>query len=743
MRHYHFDTLPVHPQPEPLESLTSYTIRLAEANGIETRNHLHSFFFTHCCEGTMRVMADLPLADYDTLSARAACSETALRATTFYYLVSKFNRPTSTRKAGHFLFGSLARQLRYCPLCLQDDLPYYSLTWRFLSLPGCPRHGCRFLDCCLSCGREIPFMPTPLKLGLCPWCGAALSTGQADPLEPHQRHVAQVHHRDLVFLLSPPPEETEPVALGPRLAQWRQVRQLTVEEVALQMGKTPRLVMRTLECRGLSCGGKFQYYLDYVACLDLTFEELFHTALNPEMQPPIRFWSPEMRQQRDDELVRRIQLAVETHKAQGRPLVQQAVCESVGLSRTIVSEYPGAKEALKWASQEHVLQRKQRREQELILRVEQAIDSLQAEGKRVSQWAIAKRVGMSAAGLGAYPRVEALRIQAVQEQRERRVLERTDQIQQAMAQLQAQNRPVSKTGVMRLLGWSSSMIDHYPQLKALFTQDGKGVPQPSQPPETVSVEKVQEAISHLQAQDQPVTPAAICRLAGIQRDALELYPQLAWAVQVCHQDKQKRDQQCRQAVEEQVLQAIEHLKSTGDPVSQKDICSLTGLSRMVFHYYPDLRAPVALEWRRYQQKQQEQRQRALVEKVEQAIDDLRSRGVLLTRPAVCQQVGYSLNGLQAYPQVYDLLKQVAEERKNQTRRRRQERDQFLVGEVQAAIEKLQSLGKPVTHKAIGRMVNMTPGCLGQYPRVKEILDRVAAESRRARKKQKSALDRHE
>jgi len=674
VRRYHFDTLPVHPQPETLESLTSYAIRLAEANGIQTRNHLQHLFFPSCSEGAIRKMADLPPADYDTLSAVAVCSETALRATTFHYLVSRFNRPTSTSMAGNFLVGCLARQLRYCPLCLQDDLPYYPLTWRFLSLPGCPRHGCRFLDRCLPCGREIPFLPTPLKLGLCPWCGAALSASQAAPLEPHQHHIAQVHHRDLVFLLSPPPEETEPVALGPRLAQWRQVRQLTVEEVALQMGKTPHWVARTLERHGLGCEAKFRYYLDYIACLDLTFEELFHTVLNPEMQRPIRFWSPEMRQQRDDELVRRIQLAVETLKAQGRPLVQQAVCESVGLSRTTFSDYPRAKEALKWASREHILQRKQRREQELILRVEQAVDSLQAEGKRVSQWAIAKRVGMSAAGLSAYPRVEALLARAVQEQRERRVQEWTDQIQQAMAQLQAQDRPVSKQGVARLLGCSTCIFDHYPQLKALFTQDGKGVPQPSQPPETVSIEKVQEAISHLQAQERPVTPAAICRLAGLQRGALKLYPQLAWAVQVCHQDKQKRDQQRKQAVEEQVLQAIEHLKSKGDPVSQKDICSLTGLSRNVFHYYPDLRAPVALERRRYQQKQQEQRQRALLEKVEQAIEDLRSRDIPLTQPAVCQQVGYSLNGLLAYPQVHDRLKQVVEERKTETRRRRQERD---------------------------------------------------------------------
>jgi hypothetical protein len=512
------------------------------------------------------------------------------------------------------------------------------------------------------------------------------------------------------------------------------------------MGKTPRLVMRILERHGFSGGGKFQYYLDYIACLDLTFEELFHTALNPELQPPTRFLPPKMRQQHEDELVRRIQLAVETLKAQGRPLLQQTVCELVGLSLTALRNYPGAKAALSWVAQEQrrdIPRQSQRREQELILRVEQVIDSLQAEGKRVTKSAIANQVGMTARKLSYYPQVEALLTQAVRQQRERHVRELSAQVRQAMARLQAQNRPVSKLGVARLLGCSIGAFKRYPQIKALFTQDGKGAPQPSQPSETVSIEKVQEAISHLQAQDLPVTQAAVCQLAGLKRGDLNRYPQLAWAVQACRQDKEKRVQRRKQAVADQVLQAIEHLKSQGDPVSQEHICTLTGLPLYVFHYYPDLRAPVALERRSYQQKQREQRQRVLLEKVEQAIEELRSRGSPLTQPAICQQVGCSDYYLRVHPQVHDRLKQVIEERKAETKRRRQERDQVLVGEVQAAIEQLQSLGKPVTQKAIGRMVNMTPRGLAQYPRVKEILDRVAAEWRRDRKKRKSALDRQQ
>ncbi|MBE7556674.1 MAG: TniQ family protein [Anaerolineales bacterium] len=50
--------------------------------------------------------------------------------------------------------------LRYCPLCL-GEAAYYQLTWRFLTLSGCVRHGCRFLDRCGHCGRQ-PFPVHPV-----------------------------------------------------------------------------------------------------------------------------------------------------------------------------------------------------------------------------------------------------------------------------------------------------------------------------------------------------------------------------------------------------------------------------------------------------------------------------------------------------------------------------------------------------------------------------------------------------
>ncbi len=40
--------LPLHPQPQPLESITSYMIRLAEANGLQSIHELGALSLEEC-----------------------------------------------------------------------------------------------------------------------------------------------------------------------------------------------------------------------------------------------------------------------------------------------------------------------------------------------------------------------------------------------------------------------------------------------------------------------------------------------------------------------------------------------------------------------------------------------------------------------------------------------------------------------------------------------------------------------
>src|SRR5262245_20423143 len=115
---YYFDTLPIHPPPERLESLTGYLTRLAEANGILSIDGLSATCFPERDRRIARSIADYPPLSFTTLAHVTACSESLLRSTTFYHLGSKFGRSTHPQALSRFLSGSVAQYLRFCPACL-------------------------------------------------------------------------------------------------------------------------------------------------------------------------------------------------------------------------------------------------------------------------------------------------------------------------------------------------------------------------------------------------------------------------------------------------------------------------------------------------------------------------------------------------------------------------------------------------------------------------------------------------
>src|SRR5271157_5317585 len=131
MTQYYFETLLLHPQPKRLESLTSYLTRLANCNGIRSIAALAALIFEPEPPGGIRGMRrDHPPQSLGSLQTLAVCSEAALLQTTFVHLIRKFDLSISLRQPVSFLLSSLARTLRYCPICLVD-YSFYSLAWRF------------------------------------------------------------------------------------------------------------------------------------------------------------------------------------------------------------------------------------------------------------------------------------------------------------------------------------------------------------------------------------------------------------------------------------------------------------------------------------------------------------------------------------------------------------------------------------------------------------------------------------
>src|SRR5258708_31992024 len=207
--------LPLRPQPQPLESFTSYLTRVAEANGKRRYSQLNPFFEEY---RNISSFADYPPRSFGMLPLITNCGESELVRTTFYHVGMKFGRLYDSPWLAGFLSGLIASSLRYCPLCLQEAL-YYPLAWRFLLLIGCPKHVCRLLEHCGHCSCPVSIFPSPFRMGICPTCGGDLRECISSGLTKVELLGVTAASREIEFLLRPHPRETTQPALREKLGK--------------------------------------------------------------------------------------------------------------------------------------------------------------------------------------------------------------------------------------------------------------------------------------------------------------------------------------------------------------------------------------------------------------------------------------------------------------------------------------------------------------------------------------------
>jgi len=86
---WYFDILPVHPQPEQMESFTGYLTRLGEANRMGTIGELviiASLKTSYQTSDAVKMLNDYSTLSFGILPISAVCSENALRATTLFHV---------------------------------------------------------------------------------------------------------------------------------------------------------------------------------------------------------------------------------------------------------------------------------------------------------------------------------------------------------------------------------------------------------------------------------------------------------------------------------------------------------------------------------------------------------------------------------------------------------------------------------------------------------------------------------
>jgi hypothetical protein len=524
--------LPLHPQPRPLESLSSYLIRLGEANGLSSLSELDALAGAPLSGPGARLAPDYPPASYGGLAQLTGCTEARLRSTTFWHLGQRFGRARHPLTLRRFLEGSLASCARYCPACLaEQSTPASSLTWRFLALPGCAAHGLALLDSCGHCGSALPLLPRTPRIACCPACGGDVRACKAAPISMDEVQITKRRICDLEFLLScPAPGAAGPEALGvgKQFAVLRQQRRLSVTEATQRMGGEEQVVL-AIEYPSLYKKATFGEYLRYADALDCSLQEIFAAD---RVHPP-----RSLPHETEEQVLTQVEEAIRHLQVRGLPVLPGTIGELVGRSVRDLHMYPRVSTVLN----RHKLERGRqtvrldhRREEELVQRVEQAIKQVEFLGKPVTQRRVCAVVGMTYQWLIQYPRVKAilLPIASTRPENVTRRLHREDQklleqAEQVIRQLETWGEPVSPGRICELMGISRERLSTHPRLKALVDQYHENGPESrhrTREREAELVKRVETVIAQLASSGEPVTQRRVCKRVGLSQRYLERYP---------------------------------------------------------------------------------------------------------------------------------------------------------------------------------------------------------------------------
>ncbi len=530
--------LPLHPQPQPLESFTSYLLRLAEANGLRSIYEIAQLAGAKNAWSWIH-FADFPHSADTNLAQIAGCTPAQLMMATFLPIAQIFGYPSHHTKPLHRFFQeSLAKGLRYCPSCLTEYTPYYRLPWRFLALPGCIKHGCAFLDQCGHCGSVLPHLSRSSRMAWCGTCQNDLRTCYSVPLSSQEKHLAHIRMYDLEFLLSSTRQlggDAPAKILGMCFARLRQQKKLSITEVAHLMDKDEEVIL-DIEYVNTYRKATLADYMCYADILECSLREIFDAARLEALQVPLSASSMRIAQMNEEQILRQIEEIAQQLKEQGMPVLPSTVSQRMGVSAKQLKRYPQVKTLLNRYRMEHSwaqVSGDHQREDELLKLVEQAVIQLESHGSPVTQRRICAIVGVTIRWMLAYPRVRARLLQLSAQRpenvaRRRRLQEETflEPARRVIQQLAACDEPVTRRNVCKMIGISMERLQAFPRIRALLQQYHESHPDHEQRirlREKELVTCVKDAMSTLISIGETVTQRRICQIVGLPYIRLERY----------------------------------------------------------------------------------------------------------------------------------------------------------------------------------------------------------------------------
>ena len=222
--------------------------------------------------------------------------------------------------------------------------------------------------------------------------------------------------------------------------------------------------------------------------------------------------------------------------------------------------------------------------------------------------------------------------------------------------------------------------------------------------------QVEAAIQQLEKQGQPLTKRNIRNLVGMEAARLWSSSQMVRLL-AKHPNRRVHQSQAEKVEREEeiiklVEQAIDQIKAKGIRATQQGIADLMGMTRWVLRDYPSVKA-------RFEQLGANlsflDLRRAVQEDIEQALE----HGSSLAYWSIAERIGVSKEPLRRDAQIRAMVEQAQKEI-------RQQREDDLFRRVQQAIEELASQRKKVTVSRVSQMVGLDHKGLESRPHIKEL-----------------------
>jgi len=572
----YLNTLPAHPDPMPLETLSSYLKRLAQANGI---HHLATFSHLTGISQPDRLLELHPPPDWGCMAQTTQTSPQQLLTLTTYYLVHKFGRVTSP---GRFLARSCSPYLRWCTHCLAEE-GYYQLPWQFLLLRACPHHAQPLLDHCPHCQRKISLKSPTMQLTACPYCTGDLSQAQVVNLSPEERMTCHQDWEELVYLLSPQDwqlADTTDIAdaMRQRLGYLRRLQNRKAPQVARALGVSQRILGALENETQSGTGETFADYLRYADYFGLTLQAVFcESAQVGYIHKDVLY---------ADNLLQEARKVVAQLKRQGIPVTQKQIAQSLGHTASMLRKYPKIHALLR---SEAAIRDKltDTYEDQLYEQVQPVIQTLQEQQKRLSKRKIALQLGYNSAKIRKhYPRVEQLLVSAVnqyQQQTQHSSQLRQD-VQQALQVFRQQGLSITQKNIAQYLDVSVTKLGDDPYIQSLIAEQ-------QQEAHDCWLKALKERIARemnlLLEQEMFVSQTTLLIRLQLTKHCFAHYPELN-AIWQAFDAEQRQQREARML--ERVQEAIQACQQEDIPLTFRVVEKIVVVTRLSMKGYPSVYA---------------------------------------------------------------------------------------------------------------------------------------------------------